>query len=171
MAAALIFVGGVIIEALIANSLFEQSETFGAMAWISTAVTVCGGSLIAAGGRDSSIRRRAAHLLVRPRCTARRREEMPAMKMIKHGSNNPAMDAARRGLAACALEATLAAGCAPVESAESSPGQPAVYGADDRLDVYADTDGWMRALARQSSVSLMRASVVNATAPRAGLLS
>ncbi len=83
------------------------------------------------------------------------------MNTIKHGSTLTAC----RGAALPALTALLAAGCAPVDEAEPQAAQPSVYGTDDRQDVYAHPDGWMKALARQSTVALMPASNVNATNP------
>lgn len=81
------------------------------------------------------------------------------MKTITHGSTLTAS----RGVALPTLTVLLAAGCAPVDEAEPQAAQPSVYGTDERQDVYAHPDGWMKALARQSTVALMRASMINTT--------
>lgn len=81
------------------------------------------------------------------------------MNKIKHAS----VITAYRGVALSALTAILAAGCAPVDETDAHTSQPAVFGTDDRQDVYAHTDGWMKAIARQSTVAIMTSSSVNTT--------
>lgn len=83
------------------------------------------------------------------------------MNTIKHGSNISAY----RGVALSALTAILAAGCAPVDEMDSQTSQPEVYGTDNRQDVYAHPDGWMKALARQSTVAIMESSMINMANP------
>lgn len=79
------------------------------------------------------------------------------MNTIKHGSTLTA----GRGAALPALASLLAAGCAPVEDVDSPTRQPAVYGTDDRQDVYAHPDGWMKAIARQSTVAVVRSWMID----------
>ncbi|QRK04844.1 trypsin-like peptidase domain-containing protein [Archangium violaceum] len=73
------------------------------------------------------------------------------------------------GAVMCTL--TLAAGCGPAQELEAEQGalgekkSTAVYGTDDRLDVYAHPDATLRARAQQSTVALMHTPLIDATDP------
>ena len=59
----------------------------------------------------------------------------------------------------------LLLGCAPPVGQVGESAQPLIFGPDDRREVYDHEDAWLRDLARNSVVTLMRRPAMNATDP------